>query len=137
MNNEQNLIQELLQSINPKTNKTTEQMLIDLKLYAKGETITLEELMKRIKSQIDKIGNNFTCKWARFKSLIRGNTEDEILFVKNDKTNNTRYAILKEDKEYYYIATEANNINCIRNLQINKTMCNAFADIVEETLEIK
>ena len=59
--------------------------------------------------------NNY---WVRFKEVIKGNTDDEILFKKNDDTDNTRYAIQEKDKDYIIISSIANDVNCISSIKI-------------------
>jgi hypothetical protein len=45
---EKDMVNELLNKINFKSNKTIGQMLIELGLYTKGENVTLAELMTRM-----------------------------------------------------------------------------------------
>lgn len=139
MDNKSIITEELLNTINPKTNKTTKQMLQSLNVYTEGEKITFEEAMQRLKPVCEQIvkQSNGIQRWARFNALITGNTHDEILFYKSDGTNRTRYAILDEDKDNYIVADKCNDIECVGSFKIPKDMFDKTGKIVEERVSLK
>ena len=109
-------------------------MLIELDIFNDGEEITFAEVMIRIEPSYQLLlkQSKGIYRWFRFNSLIRGNADKEILFQKSDGSTETRYAIIKEDKDNYYIAINSNNITCDKSVGIAKDMYSKFARITEE-----
>lgn len=69
--------------------------------------------------------------YARFYEDLKDN-DGNILYHKDVKRNKTRYAIMDEDDEHYYIALKPNDTEYNRVSRFNKSDENKVYFLVEE-----
>lgn len=70
--------------------------------------------------------------YARFKNDIKDESGTVILKANVKKSTKTRYAIIDQDSEYYYVANVPNDVDCATVLRIKKTQQKSLFNIVKE-----
>jgi hypothetical protein len=70
--------------------------------------------------------------YARFRNDVKDESGKVILKANIKKSKKTRYAIIDQDNEYYYVANVANDINCGTVLRVKKIQQKSLFDMVQE-----
>lgn len=70
--------------------------------------------------------------YSRFKHDIKDESGAVILKANVKKSKKTRYAIIDQDSEYYYVANVPNDIDCATVLRVKKTQQKSLFDMVKE-----